>query len=310
LLGAPITAPTTLQKAKSVITFHRTKSAAGGSLGAVGGYGVSAGLADAETEAFKLVYRPTAVLPLSMERALAQPEAIHLVYIQAVHHVIHSNYPLLSDAAIMLGGCQLQVALGDQKADHLGHITEALDSYIPDHLRGQRKSEEWVTDLFAAHQQHCGKDPVTLKRQYIETVQRFPFYGSTFFKAKYIPSVTSFYKQDYQGTVSLGINHTGIHIIDPKLMKFESWPFQQLVFWDCLHSTFVFEGINNKKNPPTRRCTFKTPQAELINDLMFDWSEEWERQVTGRNGAADLGDVGMKEKKARKSTRRSTVSVH
>lgn len=300
MLHPPTTAPTALQKAKSVITFQRTKSSGSG-LTAPGGYGVSAGLADAETEAFKLVYRPTAVLPIYMERALVQPEAIHLLYVQAVHHVIQSNYPLLKDAAIMLGGCQLQVALGDQKADHLQHVTESLDSYIPEHLRGQRKHEEWVTDLFACHAQHRGKDPVTLKRQYIDTVQRFPFYGSTFFKAKYIPSVTSFYKQDYQGTVSLGINHTGIHIIDPKLMKFESWSFHNLVFWDCLHATFVFEGANNKKVPPTRRCTFKTPQAELINDLMHDWSEEWQRQVAeGRAPApdgADLGDVNMKDKK-------------
>lgn len=310
-LMAPTTAPSPMQRAKSAVGFQRTKSA-GGSLGAATGFGVSAGLADAETDSFKLVFRPTAVLPLYMERSLVQPEAIHLLYIQAVHHVIQSNYPLMKDSAIMLGGVQLQIALGDQKTEHIQHIPESLDSYIPEHLRGQRKVEEWVNDLVAAHQQHRGKDPVSLKRQYIDSVQRFPFYGSTFFKAKYIPSVTSFYKQDYQGTVSLGINHTGIHIIDPKLMKFESWNFHNLVFWDSLHATFVFEGANSQKVPPTRRCTFKTPQAELINDLMHDWAEEWQRQVAeGRDSGPDGAEMGTLEVERDKRSKidRKKVSI-
>jgi hypothetical protein len=271
--------------------------------------GVSTGLADAETDAFKLVYRPTAVLSIEAERALIQPEAIHLLYVQAVHHVIQSNYPCTVESAILLGGLQLQLALGDQKADHIQHFTEALDRYVPSHLISQRKSEEWVGDLMAAHQLNRSKDPVNLKRQYLDIVQKFPFYGSTFYKAKYIPAITSFYKQDYQGTVSLGLNHMGIHIIDPKLMKFETWNFHDLIFWDSVHATFVFEVATNVKQEPTRRYTFKTQQAELINDLTHDWAVEWQRQVITKNNPQNgASPVDGRMKKERRNTRTSSVS--
>lgn len=262
----------------------------------------AAGLEDAEVEEFKLVYRPTAVLPLRVEHGLTQPEAVHLLYVQAVHHVVNSNYPCLTQTAVVLAGVQLQIQLGDQKPEHYDHIKEALDRYIPEHLRDKRKNEEWAADIHAAHQMHKGKDSLALKKAYLEVVQQWPFYGSTFFRVKGVPSQTSFFKQEYQGTVVVGINHFGIHMIHPRALKFETWKFQDLVYWDCATpNTFVFQVITGSKQEPTRTYTLKTEQAELINDMMHDWSEEWQTQVQGSGG--------NKRVSARKSTtnRRSTM---
>jgi hypothetical protein len=62
---------------------------------------------------------------------------------------------------------------------------ESLESYIPEHLRDKRKHEEWVQDIYSSHQLHTGKDTFALKKAYLEVVQQWPFYGSTFFKVKY-----------------------------------------------------------------------------------------------------------------------------
>ena len=198
------------------------------------------------------------VLSLSLSLANTHP---------AVHHVVNSNYPCLTQTAIILAGVQLQIQLGDQKSDHLEHIKypfsfsslplflvlilffcflneqkltisrDSLEHYIPEHLRDKRKQEEWVQDIFSAHQLHKGKDTLALKRAYLEVVQQWPFYGCTFFRVKYlffllfpsssslfcsppcfcslivrtgVPSQTSFFKQEYQGTVVVGINHFGM----------------------------------------------------------------------------------------------------
>lgn len=238
-------------------------------------------LEDAEVEAFKFVFRPTSVLPLSIEHNLVQPEAVHLLYVQAVHHVVNSNYPCLQQTAIILAGVQLQIQLGDQKPEHLEHVKEALDNYIPEHLRDKRKPEEWASDVLNAHRLHKGKDTFALKKAYLEVVQQWPFYGCTFFRVKGVPSQTSFFKQDYQGTVVVGINHFGIHMIHPRALKFETWKFQDLVYWDSTPTSFGFEVITGVKQEPTRSYTLKTLQAELINDLMHDWSEEWQAQFRG-----------------------------
>lgn len=238
-------------------------------------------LEDAEVEAFKFVFRPTAVLPLRVEHSLAQPEAVHLLYLQAVHHVINSNYPCLSQTAVILAGVQLQIELGDQKAEHYDHIRDEMNRYIPEHLREKRKSEEWLADIHTAHQLHKGKDPLALKKAYLEVVQQWPFYGSTFFRVKGVPSQTSFFKQEYQGTVVVGVNHYGIHMIHPRALKFETWRYQDLVYWDSTPTSFVFQVQAGVKTEPYRTYTLKTPQAEVINDLMHDWSEEWQAQVRG-----------------------------
>jgi len=258
-------------------------------------------LEDAEVEEFKLVYRPTSVLPLRVEHGLTQPEAIHLLYVQAVHHVVNSNYPCLTQTAVVLAGVQLQIQLGDQKPEHYDHIKEALDHYIPEHLRDKRKNEEWAADIHAAHQLHKGKDSLALKKAYLEVVQQWPFYGSTFFRVKGVPSQTSFFKQEYQGTVVVGINHFGIHMIHPRALKFETWKFQDLVYWDCATPTsFVFQVVTGSKQEPTRTYTIKTTQAELVNDLMHDWSEEWQTQVQGGNKRAS---------NRRSTSRKSTTST-
>jgi hypothetical protein len=71
----------------------------------------------------------------------------------------------------------------------------------------------------------------------------------------------------------------GIHMIHPRALKYETWKFQDLVYWDSTPTSLGFEVVTGVKQEPTRTYTIKTPQAELINDLMHDWSEEWQAQV-------------------------------
>jgi hypothetical protein len=219
--------------------------------------------------------------------------------------VVNSNYPCLTQTAVILAGVQLQIQLGDQKAEHLEHIKEALSSYIPEHLRDKRKNEEWVNDIHTAHQLHKGKDPLALKKAYLEVVQQWPFYGCTFFRAKGVPSQTSFFKQEYQGTVVVGINHIGIHLVHPRALKFETWKFQDLVYWDSTPlngGAFVFQVITNNKQEPSRTYTLKTPQADLINDLMHDWAEEWKVQVHEKTGKRNSSNkAGHRKSTARHS---------
>eukprot|EP01111_Echinosteliopsis_oligospora_P018344 TRINITY_DN834_c0_g1_i1.p1 TRINITY_DN834_c0_g1~~TRINITY_DN834_c0_g1_i1.p1 ORF type:complete len:403 (+),score=115.41 TRINITY_DN834_c0_g1_i1:107-1315(+) len=239
------------------------------------------GLADGDVADFKFVYRPTAVLPLEVEKALSQTEAVHLIYIQSVHHVIHSNYPSLVDTALVLAGVQIQIQLGDYKLEHDTHILDAVDKYIPQHLIDTRKPEEWARDLIIQHRTHHGKDPVQLKRAYITVCQQWPFYGCTFFNVKGVPSQTnhSFFKQEYQGPLVFGINHSGIHIIEPKEMKYETWGYRELVYWDAMPSMFVFQVKTESKKDPLKSFNFKTKQAGLINGMMSDWAEEWGKRV-------------------------------
>ncbi|KAM9987223.1 hypothetical protein ACTFIY_011652 [Dictyostelium cf. discoideum] len=233
---------------------------------------------------FRLVYRPTSVLPLELERSINTAEATHLFYIQAIHNVINSNYPCEEDVALKLASIQLQVLVGDQKMEHQDHFKESISRYIPSHLLSKRKVEEWEQLVIPQHSLLRGSDSRQLKRAYLETCQRWAYYGSTFFKAKYIPANTSFFTQEFQGKVSIGINGNGFHIIDPKEMKMVSYSYRDIIAWDSTSNSFTIKfKIGQDKKFETKPYIFKTPQGELINDLISDWSEEWESKEKKNN---------------------------
>eukprot|EP01133_Synstelium_polycarpum_P015918 gene15918-18922_t len=230
-----------------------------------------------EAGQFKLVFRSTSVLPLAMETSIVAPEAIHLFYIQAVHHVVAGNYPCDEDIALKLASIQLQVSVGDSKPEHQAHLRESLETYIPAHLISKHKREEWEALVLPQHILLRGSNPANLKKGYLETCQRWLYYGSTFFAAKYIPTTTSFFLQEFEGKVSVGVNGYGFHIIDSKAMKAVSLHYKDIVCWDSTATSFSIQVLANtttKQNGKT--YMFKTNQGELINDLVHDWMVEWE----------------------------------
>jgi len=86
------------------------------------------------------------------------------------------------------------------------------------------------------------------------------------------------------------VNEAGLHVIDPRKMKFEDVEFRNISHWDSKGDKFWF--VFSKQNTSGPRVLqrsastlfkvkqeeetyrFLSPQAELINDLLCDWSEE------------------------------------
>ncbi len=133
--------------------------------------------------------------------------------------------------AVKLGGIQLQLTVGDynkdvHKADYLRYrknlvslwnSSDSLPKFVPEHLLTALKLPEWEEKLFGSHQLHRGKDKTSLQLLYLELVRQWPYYGSTFFKAKYVQNDT-FFQQEFEGAVRIGINENGVHLISPKEM--------------------------------------------------------------------------------------------
>jgi len=208
--------------------------------------------------------------------------ALNLFYIQACYNVVQSNYPCDVDMAVKLGGIQLQITVGDyNNAVHkYGYLTESLHKFVPEHLATSLKLQDWEEKLFASHSLHKGKDQNSLRLLYLELVRQWPYYGSTFFKAKYVQNDT-FFQQEFEGPVRIGINENGVHLISPKEMKIITYAFSELAVWDSVKGIFAFEvkesssgGLFKLKKKPNKNYQFKSDQADLINDLLCDWSNE------------------------------------
>lgn len=105
-----------------------------------------------------------------------------------------------------LAGLQMQLTLGDHKPSvHTPeYLLKCLKSYVPQHLKGKMKSAKWRQNIIEEHKKHAGKDTLILQLLYLQLVRQWPYYGSTFFKAEYLPVTQSFYKQPFEGEVRIG----------------------------------------------------------------------------------------------------------
>jgi hypothetical protein len=110
-------------------------------------------------EEFRVVFRTTSVLMLADELKDTDPGALQLFYIQAVHNIVHSNYPCLVEQAVELGGLQVQLTVGDQNRDvhKPGYLIPSLYKYVPEHLlaAGKLKESEWDLRLLNEHRLHA-----------------------------------------------------------------------------------------------------------------------------------------------------------
>jgi len=194
---------------------------------------------------------------------------------------------------LTVGDHNLQI----HKSGYLIH-SGALKSYVPEHLNNKLKPEDWETSLFIEHQTHKGKDNHALKLSYLNIVRQWNHYGCTFFKARNITQKEqNFFSQDFEGKVRIGVNENGVHIIEPRIMQVMTFPFDKLVDWNSQKQTFFMEveddGLKSKsilsgletikplksfipsKKVPTKQIYYKSAQAELVNDQICDWLEEY-----------------------------------
>ena len=119
--------------------------------------------------------------------ALLRDEAlVHLQYIQALFHVVTSQYPTSEEQALTLGALHFIYKFGAYRADahKLGFLGNRVVEFVPIKLLRMHEFEEWETRLlehlkdFTAHDNH----EKSVQRLYMEEAYHMPIYGCTFFR--------------------------------------------------------------------------------------------------------------------------------
>ena len=252
-----------------------------------------------ETITTKLVFRNTQLLLPSIEKRVQSAAGIRLLFIQAVHDVICSNYPLRPRHACRLAALALQANCGDYDPARFKKksIVSEMAVHVPEHLRSSSDPVYWEQRIVEYYKKLHGLSSLAAMQKYLELCRQHPCYGSTFFPVTYIPPVTSLFKQQYDGDVLLAVNALGMHIVDASLARevkgkpVKMCPFQRILSWDSDKLTFFCEYL--PLHGPSELYTFKTPHGNLINDLFCDWLEEYRRcaQAIARHRAAQRGQA-------------------
>ena len=191
------------------------------------------------------------------EKEMIDPVAKNLVYIQAVHSVIESEYPCTPEDAIRLAGLQVQIVYGDHKPQYtVGFLTQNLKQYITKDLFGSKKTSEWETLIFKAHSAHTGKKAEDCQSEYLDIVKQWPFYGTTFY-----PPCKSIGSKKLPSKVIIGVNAEGILLLKKDKELVSTHPFTEICSWASSSSTFAFEFGSQTES---QKYTFETKQGAII----------------------------------------------
>jgi len=193
------------------------------------------------------------------DREMKDTVAKHLLYIQALHSVIESEYPSSPEEAITLASLQVQVSNGDHNPStpQVGFLGHNLKNFIPKHLILSKKPAEWESLIFKAHVRHQGKSPEDAKTEYLDIVKQWPFYGTTFF-----PPCRGVGNKKLPKKVLIGVNSEGILLLKTKEKELISThPFAEICSWASSSTTFAFEFGTQIES---QKYTFETEQGSII----------------------------------------------
>jgi talin len=193
------------------------------------------------------------------DREMKDSQAKHLLYIQALHSVIESEYPCSIDEALQLAGLQVHVTYGDHNPNThvVGFLNNNLKDFVPKQLMPMKRPSEWEGLIFKQHAKCKGKTKEGAQTEYLDIVKQWPFYGTTFY-----PPCKAIGNRKIPNKVIIGVNAEGILLLKPKDKELISThPFTEICSWASSANTFAFEfGSQNE----SQKYTFETKQGAII----------------------------------------------
>eukprot|EP01090_Pellita_catalonica_P004048 TRINITY_DN1386_c0_g1_i1.p1 TRINITY_DN1386_c0_g1~~TRINITY_DN1386_c0_g1_i1.p1 ORF type:complete len:318 (+),score=44.57 TRINITY_DN1386_c0_g1_i1:175-1128(+) len=195
------------------------------------------------------------------DKELNDPVAKNLLYMQAVHNVVHSIYRCTAEEAIKLAGLQVHIVYGDHNSKiHVpGFLpVHGLKNFIPKDLYSSKRPAEWETYIFKEHGKHKGRSKEEAQTMYLNVVKKWAFYGTTF----YPPCKTINSGRKLPNKVIIGVNAEGILLLKPKDKSvISTHPFTEICSWASSSSTFAFEFGTQAD---ATKYTFETKQGAII----------------------------------------------
>jgi len=173
------------------------------------------------TEYRDLLYKAKLVLKTSNKEILADPEAVNLIYIQAVSDVVTNRYPSQEKDITVLAALQLQATFGafKKEVNVPGWLAPKITEFIPRYLiakKGEADTvqenlvKDWEVKILAKYQKVAEFSSLDAKLNYLDYVQEWTFYGASFF----IVEQRQF--KDYPSPLTLGINCEGVLLMHPE----------------------------------------------------------------------------------------------
>lgn len=128
------------------------------------------------------LYLPWSPLMREIKNATSIDDTAHkLEYIECIHHIMYSRYPVSKERAVQIAALMLQMELGDwmsSKYPKPGSLNNEMKKFLPKYTLEGRKINKYETRVVKEWKQLGGYTPLDAQQTVIENCKFwFPWYG-------------------------------------------------------------------------------------------------------------------------------------
>jgi myosin-7 len=217
------------------------------------------------------LFKAKLMIKTTSDTLMTDQEAVNLTYVQAVSDVVTNRYPSTDKDVTVLAALQLQATHGDfiRGQHNPGWLLPKLREYMPIlflQKKGKMDSKlekEYEANILSKWEKVKGFTIQEAKLNYLDYVQEWQFYGSTF----WLVEQRQF--KDYPSPLLLGINSEGVLLMHPeKRHTLEIYNFTDIVTWGHAEEKFIVVVGNIVQQ---RKLIFKTQMGKAMNQLIHDY---------------------------------------
>lgn len=209
----------------------------------------------------KLYYKMRLFFPVPV----TDDAAFELSYYQAVHDVLDARYPCTQADAIKLAAYEIQAKFGDYDVD-ADPIGDDVGLYVQHKFYHNDTKDSLKASIVQEHMPLKGMTKLEARVAYLDMVQDWPSYGSTYFFTESLNPMHSHFPQQ----VVLAISCNGFFVIDPVSKDhLTDHPYSDLVTWGFSATTVVMV-IGNLKE--TFKYFFGSAEGYEINSLIHAYT--------------------------------------
>jgi hypothetical protein len=203
----------------------------------------------------------------------SEPAVQYWRYVQAVHSIVTSNYPVDNDLAVKLAALQFRSKFPDLTEFDINFLGSRIVEYIPIDNFEHKRSDKWNEEIgqVFADENIASLSDEEARTQYLELVDALDIYGNIMF------TVTQNSHPSHNEKIKLGVSSKGIQLFDKgSSTPFYTYDLKDLLRWGYVPNSTFYVSIKSENG---KNYIFATAVGSNICECMTTYAFGWLKHV-------------------------------
>jgi|Dee2metaT_7_FD_contig_61_1464247_length_1431_multi_2_in_0_out_0_1 hypothetical protein len=202
-----------------------------------------------------------------------EPAVQYWRYVQAVHSVITSNYPVENDMAVKLAALQFRAKFANEMEEFdENFLQNRIVEYIPIDNFELKRPEKWNQEIATVYSDEVSSlSDEEARAEYLSLVEQMDIYGNIMF------TVTQNSHPSHNERIKLGVSSKGIQLYDKgSSTPFYTYDLKDLLRWGYVPNSTFYISIKSENG---KNYIFATTVGSNICECMTAYAFGWLKHV-------------------------------